>query len=92
MDCRQKIFSRRISLSNSVFTQTIPLFSKKYFGGNEKGCIFASAFAQKTGVEKKRQLFETDERKEIACVTYLIIDRVGDTKTSQEGKREQFLQ
>ena len=66
---------------------------KKYFGSLEKGCIFASAFAQKTGVEKKkRQLFETDERKEIACVTYLIIDRVGDTKTSQEGKREQFLQ
>ena len=67
-------------------------FVKKYFGSLEKGCIFASAFAQKTGVEKKRQLFETDERKEIACVTYLIIDRVGDTKTSQEGKREQFLQ
>ena len=37
-------------------------------------------------LKKKRQLFETDERKEIACVTYLIIDRVGDTKTSQEGK------
>ena len=47
---------------------------------------------KKRVLKKKRQLFETDERKEIACVTYLIIDRVGDTKTSQEGKREQFLQ
>ena len=28
-------------------------FVKKYFGSLEKGCIFASAFAQKTGVEKK---------------------------------------
>ena len=36
-------------------------------------------------------LFETDERKEIACVTYLIIDRVGDTKTSQEGKKRTIL-
>ena len=28
-------------------------FCEKKFAGNEKGCIFASAFAQKTGVEKK---------------------------------------
>ena len=41
---------------------------KKYFGSCEKGCIFASAFAEKTAVEKKRVLFETDEKKEIACV------------------------
>ena len=39
----------------------------------------------------EQELFETDERKEIACVTYLIIDRVGDTKTSQEGKKRTIL-
>ena len=43
-------------------------FLKKYFGVLEKGCIFASAFAEKTAVEKKRAIFETDEKKEIACV------------------------
>ena len=35
----------------------------------------------------KRQFIETDEKKEIACVTYSIIDRMGDTKTSQEGRK-----
>jgi hypothetical protein len=55
-----------------IVNQSITFFSdyflKKYFGSLEKGCTFASAFAQKTGVEKKRQLFETDEKIEIACV------------------------
>ena len=28
----------------------------------------------------KRQFIETDEKREIACVTYSIIDRMGDTR------------
>ena len=50
------------------------IFLKKYFVGLKNGCIFASAFAEKTAVEKrKRQLFEINEKKEIACVTYPIV-------------------
>ena len=48
--------------------KNIQSWKKNNFGSLKNGCIFASAFAQKTGVEKKRQLFETDEKIEIACV------------------------
>ena len=36
-------------------------------------------------------MFETDEKKEIACVTCPMIDRTGDTETSQDrfGSREE---
>ena len=41
---------------------------------------------KKRGAEKKRQLFETDEKIEIACVIHYIIRYNEDTKTSQKGK------
>ena len=55
-------------LSYSGYICAGKTFLKKYFCSLEIGCIFASAFAEKTAVEKKRVLFETDEKKEIACV------------------------
>ena len=63
-----KIFYLCKVLSYSVYICSGKSFSKKYFCSFENGCIFASAFAEKTAVEKKRVLFETDEKKEIACV------------------------
>ena len=41
---------------------------------------------------RKQENIETDERLEIACVGSPIIGRGADTKTSQEGNKEQFLQ
>ncbi|MBO7100788.1 MAG: hypothetical protein J6V98_02050, partial [Bacteroidales bacterium] len=51
------------------------IFLKKYFGSLEKGCTFAAVFRQ-----RKTELFETDEKKEIACVDPSIEDRGVDTK------------
>ena len=65
---QKNIFKSNI-LNHSDFELVYTMSDKKIFVSYENGCIFASAFAQKTGVEKKkRQLFETDEKKEIACV------------------------
>ena len=42
---------------------------KKYFAGLEKGCTFASVFRQSVRREGRQEKFETDEKKEIACVS-----------------------
>ena len=47
-----KIFLRRIVLINKEVMLDGEIFLKKYFGCFENGCIFASAFAEKTTVEK----------------------------------------
>ena len=50
---------------------------KKYFGGMEKGCIFAPAFALEEGLLERvcgrgQEDIENDERIEIACVNHPI--------------------
>ena len=58
-----------------------------------KKVVLLHPLSPKKGVlkKRKRQLFETDEKKEIACVTCPMIDRTGDTETSQDrfGSREE---
>ena len=46
-------FSYFIILICSLLTSGFPSWEKKYFVGMEKGCIFASAFAGRTAVEKR---------------------------------------
>ena len=66
---------------------------KKYFGGLENGCIFASAFEEKRLVEKvvekrRREKFETDEKIEIACVGSHTYRGMGRTRRRvKKGKR-----
>ena len=45
---RKNIFVRN-ALTDSAYRAMLKIFLKNYFGGTEKGCIFASAFAGKTG-------------------------------------------
>jgi hypothetical protein len=86
-----KIFYWRKTLLFNCNAFSPESFLKKYFCSLENGCIFASAFAEKTAVEKKRQLFETDEKKEIACVGIHIKICVRHEDESK-GKNKQFLQ
>ena len=69
---------------------------KNYFGGMEKGCIFASAFDARGWMLKSPEvgsestLKRWEERDSVCRLSY--IDRMVDTKTSQRGKNKQFLQ
>ena len=58
---------------------------KKYLVGLKNGCTFALVFDEKT------ELFETDEKKEIACVDIHIKICVRHEDESK-GKDKQFLQ
>ena len=68
----RKFFFVRNTRSDSVLYAAVEFFLKKYFGGMENGCIFASAFAEKRGLlktpERGQENIETDEKTEIACV------------------------
>ena len=73
---------------------------KKIFVSYENGCIFASAFAQKTGVEKSEENIEILEH-EIACVKshiYKVCDttqmssRLEDVGRDSDTPKIKFLQ
>jgi hypothetical protein len=87
-------FFQDVTACETTETQCQINFFEKNILLEWKKVVLLHPLSPKKGVlkKRKRQLFETDEKKEIACVTCPMIDRTGDTETSQKGKDKQFLQ